>query len=57
MTKTERILLAVAVVLVDVVLFALPLTGLLAAYVVIARPPWFRGWVEQLYAPAVDDGR
>ena len=29
--------------------FALPLTGLLAAYLILARPPWFREWVERLY--------
>ena len=49
-TTAERIAVAVAVVLVDLVLFALPLTGLLAAFVILARPPWFRQWVERLYA-------
>jgi hypothetical protein len=49
MTDTERILLAVAIVLVDLLLFAVPLTGIAAAYVLIARPPWFREWVERLY--------
>jgi hypothetical protein len=51
MTTTERVLLAVAVVAVDVVAFALPLTGFFAAYVLLARPPWFRRWVEDLYGP------
>jgi hypothetical protein len=49
MTTGERVTIAVAVVLVDLILFALPLTGLLAAYLVLARPPWFRSWVEGLY--------
>jgi len=49
MTTSERVLLAVAVVLVDVVAFAIPLTGIFAAYVLIARPPWFLAWVKQLY--------
>ncbi len=49
MTTTERVLLAIAVVLVDVVLFALPITGFFAAYVLLARPPWFLTWVNQLY--------
>ncbi len=51
MTTSERVVLAVALVAVDVVLFALPLTALGAAYLLIARPPWFREWVERLYAP------
>ena len=49
MTDAERITLAIAIVLVDLLLFALPLTGLAAAYVLIARPRWFREWVERLY--------
>jgi len=49
MTATERALLAVAVVLVDVLLFALPLTGIFAAYVLLARPPWFRRWFLEMY--------
>jgi hypothetical protein len=49
MTTNQRILLAVAVILIDIVAFALPLTGFLAAYVLVARPPWFRVWVDDLY--------
>jgi hypothetical protein len=50
-TTSERVLLAVALVAVDVVLFAVPLIALVAAWVLLARPPWFRQWVERLYAP------
>ena len=49
MSDTERIALAVAIVLVDLLLFAVPLTGLAAAYILIARPSWFREWVARLY--------
>jgi hypothetical protein len=51
-TSTERWVLAGAVVVIDLLLFALPLTGLFAAYVLIARPPWFREWVSELYRQA-----
>jgi hypothetical protein len=50
MTTNERVLLAVAIVLVDIVLFALPLTGFFAAYVLLFRPPWFLAWLKQLYS-------
>jgi len=50
MSTTDRLLLALAIVLVDLLLFALPLTGLVAAWVLITRPPVFREWVERLYA-------
>ena len=49
MTTNQRILLAVLIILIDVVAFALPLTGFFAAYVLLARPPWFRIWVDDLY--------
>ncbi len=50
MKSSDRWLLAIAVILVDLVIFVLPLTGLFAAYLVLARPPWFKSWVAQLYA-------
>jgi hypothetical protein len=41
--------LAVVIVVLDVAVFVVPITGLLAAWVLLARPPWFRQWVEKLY--------
>jgi len=49
MTDTERIAIAVGLVLVDLLFFALPLTGLAAAYVILARPAGFKEWVDRLY--------
>ena len=53
MTTQERVLLAIAVVLVDIALFALPLTGFFAAYILLARPPWFLDWIRNLYGSVV----
>lgn len=47
---TERLVLALAVVLIDATLFVLPLAGFFAAYVIVARPPWFQEWVAAHYA-------
>jgi hypothetical protein len=52
MSTAERVTLAVLLVVVDAIAFALPLVALLAAYVILARPPWFRGWVDRLYGSA-----
>ena len=49
MGLSGRIVLALAVVVLDLLLFALPLTGLVAAWILIARPPWFRAFVDRLY--------
>jgi hypothetical protein len=48
MTMVQRILIGVGIVVVDLVAFALPLTALLAAYVIIFNPPWFRAFVKRL---------
>ena len=50
MSFGERLLWASAIVLVDLVIFVLPLTALFAAYILLVRPPWFQEWVLQLYS-------
>jgi len=49
MRPIDRWLLAIALVVIDVAIFFVPVTGLLAAYVLLVRPPWFKTWIEQLY--------
>jgi hypothetical protein len=49
MSTGERVTLAVLIVILDVAVFVVPVTGLLAAWVLLARPPGFRRWVERLY--------
>ena len=50
MKPTDRWLLALALVVIDVAILVVPLTGLFAAYVLLVRPTWFRSWVEELYS-------
>jgi len=52
MRLAERLVWALLIVIVDAAAFALPLTALVMAYVLLARPRWFRDWVEQLYREA-----
>jgi hypothetical protein len=52
MSASERVTLAVLVVVLDAVAFVLPLTALFAAYVIVVRPPWFLDWVRRLYGSA-----
>jgi hypothetical protein len=49
MKTQERWLWALAIVVIDLLIFAVPLTAFFAAYLLIARPPWFRAWMERLY--------
>jgi hypothetical protein len=48
--SADRWLLAATLVVIDVAVFVVPLTGLFGAYVLLVRPPWFRRWVEELYS-------
>ena len=49
MSISGRVALAVVIVVLDVAVFVVPVTGLLAAWCLLARPPWFREWVDRLY--------
>lgn len=49
MSPATRWSIALGLVLVDLVVYVLPLTGLMAAYLLLVRPPWFRAWVRELY--------
>jgi hypothetical protein len=52
MHLSHRLLLALLIVVVDTAAFAVPLAALLLAYVLLARPDWFRDWVDRLYRGA-----
>lgn len=49
MTFSSRLLLALLVIGVDVVAFAVPLAAFAVAYVLVARPAGFLHWVLRLY--------
>jgi len=51
MRTADRWLLAITLVVIDLAIFVVPLTGLGAAYILLVRPPWFKRWVEDLYTP------
>lgn len=47
MPMKYRILLAAAVVLLDTLVFFLPLGAVFLAYLLIANPAWFRDFLER----------
>lgn len=49
MKKSERLIWAVMIFLTDFVVFAFPLAAVIVAYVLIARPSWFKKWVDFIY--------
>jgi hypothetical protein len=48
MSFGHRILLCVGIVLIDLIVFFLPLTALFLAYIVLYNPPWFREFLQEL---------
>ncbi len=51
----NRILLAAGVILLDFLIFFVPLTGLFFAYILIFNPPWFREFLNSLNGPESKD--
>lgn len=49
MRWSQRLGLALTIVVVDLVTIGVPLTAFLAAGVLLARPAWFPGFVVRLY--------
>jgi hypothetical protein len=49
MRFADRVTWAVLIVILDSAAFAVPLAALVLAYVLLARPRWFRDWVAQIY--------
>jgi len=48
MKMPKRILLASGILLIDLVMFYLPLTALFLAYILIYNPPWFREFLNEI---------
>jgi hypothetical protein len=48
MTQLQRLLLALAIILVDAVALFVPLAALFLAYVILVNPPWFREFINRL---------
>jgi hypothetical protein len=49
MRLAHRLVLALLIVVFDTAAFAVPLASVLLAYILLARPAWFRDWVDRLY--------
>lgn len=48
MSKQNRILLALGILLLDLVVFFFPLTAFFLAYVIVYNPPWVKDFLEKL---------
>jgi hypothetical protein len=46
MNMFMRIILAIALVVLDLLIFFVPLAALFLAYILLFNPPWFRGFLN-----------
>ena len=49
---TQRLVLGIAIVMLDAVIFFVPLGSLFIAYVIITNPPWVRAFLDRLDEPS-----
>jgi len=48
MSKKQKILICVLILVLDMVVFFLPLTAIFLVYIILQNPPWFREFLQQL---------
>lgn len=48
MSMTQRVLLSAGILLVDFIVFFLPLTALFLIYIIMVNPVWFREFLQKL---------
>ena len=51
MSKKQRILICVLILVLDLAVFFLPLTAIFLVYIILNNPPWFREFLQQLDHP------
>lgn len=48
MSFTQRVLLSIGILLIDLIVFFLPLTALFLVYIILTNPAWFRKFLQDL---------
>lgn len=48
-TKTRLLLSVIALGILDAIIPLFPILALVLVYVLLERPPWFLGWVQEIY--------
>ena len=48
MSKKQRIMICVIILMLDLVVFFLPLSAIFLVYIIMVNPPWFREFLQQL---------
>lgn len=49
MSQGKIWLIAGAIILVDLAVFMVPIVPIVAAFILVARPPWFKTFIDDVY--------
>mgnify|MGYP006422053477 CR=1 FL=1 len=55
MSQGKIWLIAIAIILVDLAVFMIPIVPIIAAYILVMRPPWFKAFIDDVYRPDASD--
>ena len=56
MPMTQRIILSAGILLLDVIVFFLPLSAVFLVYIIMVNPIWFRDFLQKLDSSDMDRG-
>ena len=48
MSMAYRVLICIGILLMDLLVFFLPLTAFFVVYILLVNPPWFREYLHQI---------
>jgi len=49
MKLDQRIFIAAVIIVIEMMTVFIPVIAIYAAYLLVARPPWFKVWIEGVY--------
>ena len=54
MSMTYRVLICIGILLLDLIVFYIPLTALFLIYILLVNPPWFREFLQRIDQTSAD---
>jgi hypothetical protein len=48
MSYSQRIFLSIGIILIDLIIFFLPLTALFLVYIILYNPQWFKEFLQRI---------
>ena len=49
MSRQTRWLIAAGIIVADLLVFMIPIVPIVAVYILLTRPPWFKAFIDDVY--------